>query len=294
METFPEEPQQITLQDENIDYWTFIQKESVKSIEEIETILQDLGLSKNEIQVYLYLALYNERKASEISKALHLHRTNTYQILRDLEKKGIVSSRLEKPLKFVATPFEKAIDTLIEAKKLNLQTLERKKKNLVNVWLSLPKPKIESSQKEIFQILEGEEQVTLKMAEAIQNAQNEIALFISENDMVPFYNAGLLEPLQKNSSLDVKLLTDNSPKARFFVEKLRLQNKRYASTEINSIPTFALIDRSCLIFLIKCFAEKSGKRAAQPGISALWTNYEAFIKALSALFTQLWNGGNKT
>ncbi len=77
--------------------------------------------------------------------------------------------------------------------------MESKKKNLINTWLSLPKPKIEGQQKEIFQILEGEEQITLKIAEAIQNAQREIALFVSENDMPRFYNSGLMEKLEARS-----------------------------------------------------------------------------------------------
>lgn len=87
METFTKEPQQFTLQDESIDYWCFIKTELTRSLEAIENTLQDLGLSRNEIQVYLYLSIYNERKASEISKALDLHRANVYQILRDLKKK---------------------------------------------------------------------------------------------------------------------------------------------------------------------------------------------------------------
>jgi sugar-specific transcriptional regulator TrmB len=72
---------------------------------------------KNEVKVYIYLARTGEHKASEISEALSLHRTETYRILRDLEKRGLVSSVFEKPLKFTAAPFEKALDILIETKK---------------------------------------------------------------------------------------------------------------------------------------------------------------------------------
>lgn len=72
---------------------------------------------KNEVKVYIYLARTGEHKASEISEALSLHRTETYRILQDLEKRGLVSSVFEKPLKFTAAPFEKALDILIETKK---------------------------------------------------------------------------------------------------------------------------------------------------------------------------------
>ncbi len=297
METFTKEFQQVELGDENIDVRKSIRKEkrSLESIEIIENMLQSLGLSKNETQVYLHLVLYKERKASEISEALNLHRTNTYQILRDLEKKSLVSSVFEKPLKFIATPFDKAIDVLIETKKLKIQRLERKKKDLINVWLSLPRPKIEEQRKEIFQILEGEEQIDLKANEVIQNAQREINVFASEEELSRFYNSGLIEKLERLSKkkLNIKLLTNSSSKSRFFVEKTRLHNKHYVSADNNAIPTFILVDQEQLIFMIRRFIEKNGKKTARPRISALWTNYEAFIKALGALFAELWNDKTK-
>ncbi|MEM2969063.1 MAG: hypothetical protein QXP44_06980 [Candidatus Bathyarchaeia archaeon] len=171
--------------------------------------------------------------------------------------------------------------------------MESKKKNLIDTWLSLPKPKIEGPQKEIFQILEGDEQIALKIADAIQNAQKEIALFVSENDLPLFYNSGLMEKLEARSKLDIKLLADNSSITHFFIEKTQLQNKRYALTEINAVPTFILVDHKHLIFMIKQSAEKNSKRATRPGLSALWTNYDAFIKALGALFTELWSHRTK-
>jgi sugar-specific transcriptional regulator TrmB len=294
METFTEHPQ---IELETVDSWKFSgkDKKNLKPTEIIENMLQALGLSKNETQVYLYLALSKERKASEISEALHLHRTNTYRILGDLEKRGLVSSVFEKPLKFIATPFEQAIETLIETKKLRIQLLEKKKKNLIDVWLSIPKPNIEEKRKEVFQILEGEEQINLKAVEVIQNAQREINVFASEEDLPRFYNSGLTETLEKLSkkNVDINLLTTNSPKSRFFIEKIKLQNKKYAATDNDEVPTFILADQKQLIFIIRKSNEKNHRKIARQKISALWTNYEAFIKALRALFSGLWSNGTQ-
>ena len=120
MEAFVEESKNLMrLYDENTGLWKIVKrdKETFKSLGIIEETLMKLGLSKNEARVYLFLARAGEKKASEISEALSLHRTETYRILRDLEKRGLVSSVFEKPLKFIATPFEKAMDILIETKK---------------------------------------------------------------------------------------------------------------------------------------------------------------------------------
>lgn len=293
VETTVDDPQRVVkLYDETTGAWKLVRKDRgpTKSIEVIENMLQKLGLSKNEIRVYVYLARSRERKASEISEVLSLHRTETYRILRDLEKRGLVSSVFEKPLRFIATPFERAIEALIEAKKLRIQQLERKKKDLINIWLSLPQPEVVHERKEVFQILEGEEQIDFKANEIIQNARAEINVFASEDDLARLYHSGFVDRLEKLSKKDfnVRLLTNNSRKSRFFLEKIKLPNVRYALSDVDDVPTFILADQEQLLFTIR----KDDEKAKRVKIAALWTNYEAFIKALEKLFSELWNVKN--
>ncbi len=225
MELAVEKPEGIMkLYDENSGLWKFVKadKGSVKSVEVIERALRGLGLSKNEVKVYIYLARTGEHKASDISEALSLHRTETYRILRDFKKKGLISSVFEKPLKFIAISFDKALDILIETKRMKLSLLEKKRENLVNLWLSLPRPEVELERKEVFQILEGEEQISLKADEILDNAEREILIFISEREIAHFYHSGFLDKLEKSSKkgVGIKLLTNYSPKTCFFIEKL--------------------------------------------------------------------------
>jgi len=286
MELAVEKPEGIAkLYDENSGLWRFVKtdKGPVKSLEIIEKTLHRLGLSKNEVRVYLHLARTGEHKASEISEALSLHRTETYRILRDLEKKGLISSVFEKPLKFIATPFEKAFDILIETKKIKISQLEKRRENVIDVWLSLPRPEIEFERKEVFQILEGDEQVSLKADELLNSTENEVSLFASEHDISSFYHSGLLDKLEKMSkkNIDVQFLTNYSPKSCFFVDKMKLKAK-YSLSSNGELPTFILVDDKQLLLLIR---KDNGKKKT----AALWTNYDAFIKALKTLFLKLWN-----
>ncbi|MGB9683520.1 MAG: TrmB family transcriptional regulator [Candidatus Bathyarchaeales archaeon] len=287
MELSVEKPESIVkLYDENSGLWRFVKtdKGPAKSMETIEKALRGLGLSKNEVKVYVYLARTGEHKASEISEALSLHRTETYRILRDLEKRGLISSVFEKPLKFIATPFEKTLDILIETKRMKLNLLEKKRQNLVNIWLSLPKPEVELERKEVFQILEGEEQISLKADEILGKAEKEILVFISENDIANFYHSGFLDRLEKTSKkgVTVQLLTNYSPKTCFFIEKIKLKKTKYSRLNSDELPTFIMADNEQLLLLIR---KENGKKK----VAALWTNYDAFIKALKILFTELWN-----
>ena len=104
--------------------WKLVKKDQSynKQLSTIEETLSRFGLLKNEIKVYLHLARAGEMKAGEIAEAISLHRTETYRILRDLEKRGIVFSIFEKPLKFTAVPLDKAIDLLVDAQKIKINS----------------------------------------------------------------------------------------------------------------------------------------------------------------------------
>jgi sugar-specific transcriptional regulator TrmB len=284
----------VRMYDETTGAWKLVKKDKgpLKNVEIIEHTLLKLGLSKNEVRVYLYLARYVERKASEISEALCLHRTETYRILRDLEKRGMVSSVFEKPLKFIATPFEKAIDVLIEAKKLKIKLLERQKKSLVDVWLSLPRPNIAPERKEVFQILEGEEQIDLKADEILENAKKELLMFAPEGDLSRFYYSGFLDRLEKSAkkNVGVMLLTNHSSKSHFFVGRTKL-NAKYSASKVEDLPSFIIADKKHLLLSIRKTDDDNSNEdasARRGKIAALWTNYGAFIKALGKLFTELW------
>lgn len=284
------------LYDENTGAWKLIRKDRgpAKSVQPIESMLQKLGLSKNEIRVYIFLARSKERKASEISEALSLHRTETYRILRDLEKIGLVSSVFEKPLKFIATSFEQAIGTLIEAKKLKIRQLEKNKVQLIKIWMSLPKPEIKQERKEVFQILEGEEQITLKANEIVQVARREIDIFAVEEDISRLYHSGFMDRLEKFArKSNARLLTNDSPKSRFFVNKLDMPNVRYVRPDAKEISTFILADQEQLLFTIRKTNIDHSEKGKRGKIAALWTNYDTFVKTLSRLFLELWKAEKK-
>ena len=296
MEILKEKVEQpVSLYDENARVCKLLRKdrEPFKSLKIIEDTFLKFGLSRNEIRVYIYIARSGTRKAREISDALSLHRTETYRILRDLEKRSLISCVLEKPLKFMATPFEEALDILIKAKKLKIQLLERKKKNLIDIWFSIPQQKVEPQNKEIFQILEGEEQMIIKANEVLERTKEEIYVLAPDLDLLRLYHSGFTDDLEKISRKNVKvrLLTNQSPKSRFIAEKMKLTDVKYLSSNVEDLPSFIISDQEQLLFSIKNGngTQDFGMRKKKEKISILWTNYDTFIKALKMLFLNLWN-----
>jgi sugar-specific transcriptional regulator TrmB len=295
MELAMEKPNDlIKVYDEKNESWKFVKKDKsfTKQLSTIEETLSRFGLLKNEIKVYLYLARSGEKKASEIAEAISLHRTETYRILRDLEKKGILFSVFEKPLKFTAVSLDKAIDLLVDAQKMRIKLLEKEKASLVELWLSIPQPRVEKEKKELFQMLQGEQQVALKADELLEKTEKEMQIFVPDYYLAQLYYTDFTDKLKtKLSKLDITLLIENSPKSVFFMEKIQWPKHKYRMVKAQNLPCFMISDRKELLI---AFHETNTKQASdkkKDRTAAIWTNYNAFIWTLQMLFSKLLETG---
>jgi sugar-specific transcriptional regulator TrmB len=281
----------IKVYDEKSDALKFVKRDKGfnKQLVTIEETLSRFGLLKNEIKVYLYLARVGEKKAGEIAEAISLHRTETYRILRDLEKKGILFSVFEKPLKFTAIPLDKAVDLLVDAQKMKIKLLEKEKASLVELWLSMPQLKVEKAKKELFQMLEGEQQVVLKADELLERTEKEFQIFAPDDYFAQLYYSDFTDKMKKmQTKLDISLLTENSPKSVFFVEQMNWPKHKTGFVEAQSLPCFMISDRKELLiaFHEKDGSDESGEKKKYK-TAAIWTNYNAFVWTLQMLFTKL-------
>jgi len=295
MELAMEKPNDlIKVYDEKNESWKFVKKDKsfTKQLSTIEETLSRFGLLKNEIKVYLYLARSGEKKASEIAEAISLHRTETYRILRDLEKKGILFSVFEKPLKFTAIPLDKAIDLLVDAQKMRIKLLEKEKKSLVELWLSIPQPRVENEKKELFQMLQGEQQVALKADELLKRTKKEIQIFAPDYYLAQLYYTDFTDKLKnKLDKLDITLLIENSPKSVFFMEQIQWPKQKYRMVKAQNLPCFMISDRKELLIAFHETNAKEANDKKKDRTAAIWTNYNAFVWTLKMLFSKLLETG---
>jgi sugar-specific transcriptional regulator TrmB len=279
--------------DKDNDQGKFIKRDNgySKQLTAIEETLMSYGLLKNEIKVYLFLARAGQKKAGDIAESISLHRTETYRILRDLEKKGILFSIFEKPLKFMAVPIDKAIDLLVDAQKMKIRLLEKEKANIVDLWLSMPQLKAEKPKKELFQMLEGEQQVVLKAEELLERAEKKFQILAPDEYLSQLYYSDFTDCLKNTlGRIGIELLTENSPKSKFFVEEMEWPKHRYKAIEANNLPCFMISDDRELLIVFHgedTSSEDGDKRKYKT--SAIWTNYAAFITTLQTLFLKLQN-----
>jgi sugar-specific transcriptional regulator TrmB len=268
-----------------------IDQSVTKQLTTIEDTLARFGLLKNEIRVYLYLARAGEKKAGEIAEAIQLHRTETYRILRDLEKKGIVFSIFEKPLKFTAVDLDKAIDLLVDAQKIKIKMLEQEKPSLVELWQSMPMAKAEVAKKELFQMLEGEQQVLMKANELLERSEESFQIYAGADYLSELYYNDFSDKLKSQSrKIDVQIVTDNSPKSAYFLGQMQWLTGQHRIADQSSLPCFMVSDNQEVLI---AFHERSGDNGDESKkkfrTAAIWTNYKALVNTLEILFTKLTN-----
>ncbi|MGA2682539.1 MAG: helix-turn-helix domain-containing protein [Candidatus Bathyarchaeia archaeon] len=285
------EKQQLTkVYDRQNESWKLIMKDRSYSeqISTIEETLSRFGLLKNEIKVYLHLARNGEMKAGEIAEAISLHRTETYRILRDLEKRGVVFSIFEKPLKFTAVPLDKAIDLLVDAQKIKIKLLEQEKTSLVELWQSMPQPKVANAKKELFQMLEGEQQVIMKANELLERTEKEFQVFASADYLAQLYYSDFSDKLKNRADkVHVTVVTDNSLKSAYFMGQLRWLSESHRIADEQNLPCIMISDNKEVLIAFHEDAVNDDEVKKKNKTAAIWTNYSAFIKILQLLFTKL-------
>ncbi len=260
-----------------------------KQISTIVDTLARFGLLKNEIRVYMYLARAGEKKAGEIAEKISLHRTETYRILRDLEKKGIVFSIFGKPLKFTAVPLDKAIDLLVDAEKIKIKHLEQEKTSLLELWQSIPQPKVETTKNQLFQMLEGEQQVLMKANEMLEKTEEKFHIFASADYLSElFYNDFSDNIKGQTDKVDVTLVTDNSLKSAYFIGQMKWLTESRKIADEQNLPCFMISDnKEVLITFHEKDNDSEDEVRKKYRTAAIWTNYKALVNTLQMLFSKL-------
>jgi sugar-specific transcriptional regulator TrmB len=275
-----DEEKQVSIFDSETDSNTYEQR---LSFDRLKNELSKFGLTSNQSKVYIFLGKYGSKTAPEICRALKLPRTETYHLLTTLQNKGIVSATFQHPIKFSATPLNKAIWSLVNAEKERVNTLEKQESGIVELWNSIPEfNTIPEQREEKFQMLQGSNQIHSKIKEMVENTKNEFVVLGSEKDFLKFYHSNFFESLD-NSKIDLKLLTSSSEKVMYIFDDINRNKVKKMPDSIREDLCFITKDDEELIFFIK----NASKDTQQ--MTAVWTDSASMIYSMKTLFTSIWS-----
>ena len=246
--------------------------------------LTKFGLTPNQSKIYMYLGKYGAQTALLVSKFLKLPRTETYQLVNNLQKKGIVSVIFGHPLRYVALPFGNAMEMLIDTQRERVKELEKGQKKLEKIWNQIPDFLVDQdlTRETKLQILQGQTQIFSQINKMYANTKKEFLIFGSEKDFLRFYHADFFE-LIKNSKHDVKILTSCSKDTMYVFKGFpRTRIKRVQDSATQNL-CFIIKDDAQLIFFVRNNPQKS------QDLQAVLTDSRSLITSMKQLFNLNWS-----
>ncbi len=268
------------------------------SEKEILKFLQNLGFSKRENQVYLFLAKSGAQSTSFVAKRLKMERVQAYRTFKKLQEKGFIQATLERPTRFTVVPFETLLETYIETKKSEIDNLYNQKKELLLSWQNLNTPESDYAVAK-FSIIGGKKKIHVKMLNMIEESQKTLCVLTTVLGVIQEDIGGILDTLihkavTKNieSRLIVDISADNLKILERFCKKIITEKApveaRHLNLDSKFFPRFLIKDDEEAILYASSEEETSVLNIEDEG---LWINDKMFISVLKAFFSQMWQTG---
>ena len=268
------------------------------SEKDVAKFLQLLGLSKREIQVYMFLAKSGVQSTSFVAKRLKMERVQAYRTFKKLQEKGFIEATLERPTRFTIVPFAALVDNFINAKKNEVVNLNDQKTSLLTAWESISAPESENPVAK-FSIITGKKKIHSKMINMIEESKSEVivlttALGLIQEDIAGVFDAAVTPSQERN--VQSRIITEITPENLKVVERI---NRNIAEDKLNIglrhvvmsskfFPRFLIKDEEEAILYSPYGNEVSVLNIEDEG---LWINDKMFISVLKAFFTQMWQSG---
>ncbi len=267
------------------------------SEKDVTRFLQGLGLSKREIQVYMFLAKSGVQSTSFVAKRLKMERVQAYRTFKKLQEKGFIEATLERPTRFTIVAFELLVDNFINSKKNEILSLTDQKQDLLTAWESISAPESEYPVAK-FSIITGKKKIHSKMLNMIEESKSQITVLTTTLGLIQEDIAGIFDAVVNPSERNVQtqIITDVAPENLKVVERMNKNiqedqlNIKIRHINMNSkfFPRFLIKDEEEAILYAPFGNEASVLNLEDEG---LWINDRMFISVLKAFFIQMWSGG---
>jgi sugar-specific transcriptional regulator TrmB/predicted transcriptional regulator len=255
-----------------------------------------LGLSKREIQVYMFLAKSGVQSTSFVAKRLKMERVQAYRTFKKLQEKGFIEATLERPTRFTIVPFENLVDSFINAKKNEVSNLSEQKQGLITAWQSISAPESEYTLAK-FSIITGKKKIHSKMLSMIDESSNEVLILTTALGLIQEDIAGIFDAaMSQGKNLQLQIIASISPENLKVAERLErsiAEDKvnvkvRHLNLDSKFFPRFLIKDEEEAILYAPFGNEASVLNLEDEG---LWINDKMFNSVLKAFFGQMWHVG---
>jgi len=146
-----------------------------------EQLLEEIGLTKGEVKVYLTLLKTGETTTGKIIEEAQISSGKIYEILDKLIKKGLVSFIVKEKTKYFQSSSPKRILDFLNEKEKNLETKKKEIEKELPLLLKMQKPQV--SETVLFRGLKGIQTAIFQALESLNKDEEVLAMgIISRKD----------------------------------------------------------------------------------------------------------------
>lgn len=249
----------------------------------ITEILKDLGLAAKEQEVYLFLVSRNVPcKGEDLSRSLKMHKGETYRILKSLQSKGIVESTFDRPMVFIAVPFDKVLDSYVETMKEKIFDLKAQKEEIITKC-KFSTPEI-TPVEEKFLVIKGRNKIFAKSFQMDHEAKKEI-LWMSTGLEEMKYDQKMVLKRGVKYRVIFDVSRKDLPKIKHLVtipSKAGILNAETRYLDLGKTATFTvqIQDHEGALIILQPKMDETA--------TGLWTNSKAIVYLLRILFEKSW------
>lgn len=255
----------------------------------IKDTLRKIGLSEKETEVYIFISKRGILTGTEVTRQLKLNKGQSYRLLKNLQKKGAVETTLEYPVRFVAVPFEKIVDSYIKSKREEVDLIEASKKDLLEDWKKISETEFASSL-ERFSIIEGKKKILQKINQMVEETKSKFSGALTISNLLRTDQLGAFDALEKKSvksQIHFRVLTQSK---EYNLKALRLLNSRLKpivdlrgrnpSIGLPKFTRMVIRDKKEIILFLS--------ETKDANDVCLWTNCKSIIQSFYDVFEGLW------
>ena len=245
---------------------------------DIEDLMKKLGLTINEVKVYMLLLNSGPLTAKEVSDYGEVPFSKVYLVLKSLEDKGWISSLRQRPLKYVALAPEEAVK---KAKVHKEEEWEETASKIIPVLKPLYEARVVSETPEIW-IVRGEKNISSKVIDLVLKSHYELLLALHAKIESLFERVQFIDRMLSSYThthirvLIPRDLVDEAECFRSFGAELRYRDSMFGGGVISDT-------REALLLL----GEKEKISAA------IWSNHSSLIYLAKLYFEKLWESSEK-
>lgn len=257
------------------------------AFKKIHAGLTEFGFDQEEAEIMVFLAAMGPLPARAISRRFEFNRMKTYRTLKSMEEKGMVQRVMGRPAKYLALPLKEMLQDRINDTREKLAEMTKKESIILEEMEKIAGEDLKISEEPRFRFYQGRQQVYELISQMCSNAEKELSIITTSNDLLRLSLWGLEDKLMElgREGKKIQLLTEiDEPNIREIEAIMGNIEVRHLSTE--APVRFIVTDREEVLTSVVMDDSMSMTTQEDTG---LWASSPSFASAMKTFYDSMWS-----